>query len=596
MSATQKDRSTATTDLDAAYAARPWLQHYPEGARADLPAPYFATPVALFADACRRFPNRPIWVCLPNGMAASLTYREVDRYSNHFAAYLRHHLGLKRGDRVAIQMPNCLAYPVAMLGIMKAGCVGVNTNPLYTEDEMIHQFNDSGATALVVIDLFADKLPKVVAQTSIRHIVRVSLVDFFPWLRRTFLQIMLRLKGKVPRCPVATTSLPAALRLGASYGAASRLEDDGSFVAVSPAAKPEVIGPDDTALLQYTGGTTGRSKGAVLTHGNLTWAVSEYFELSKPTMRPGEEVALVALPLYHIFAFQERFLAQLHYGAEIILIPSPRPISNLRSAFERWKMTSVAGVNTLFNALLAEPWFQADPPRSLRVCFAGGAPLMRDTAKAFEKLTGTWPIEGYGMSETACLIAINIPGTPGRLGTAGVPAPNNHVRCVDGDGNTVPLGEPGELLVKGPQVMQGYWQQPEETAKTLADGWLHTGDIAVVEKEGFLKLVDRKKDMILVSGFNVYPNEIEDVLLAHPKVQEVAVIGIPDPRSGEAAKAFVIRSDETLTADELRGFAREHLTGYKVPKQVEFRTELPKTPVGKILRKELRKEEESAGR
>lgn len=581
---------SATHD-NVGYDARPWTAHYGEHVRADIPEPLFRTLFELLANGCLRFGNQKITTCLPNGFERSITYNDLDRLSDHFAAWLRFDFGLRRGDRVAIQMPNCLAFPVALFGVIKAGGIAVNTNPLYTEDEMLYQFRDSGARLLVVLDMFGDKV-RHVAEAGVEQIVTVSLFEQFPPMLRRFFEFVLRRKGELPPAPAGAVTFREALVLGARHKAAGALRANGTWILprTDLSETEQTIAPGDVALLQYTGGTTGKSKGAVLTHANLLWGIGEFVEMAGRKIERGTGVALAAIPLYHIFAFQERLMAQIFYGAHIVLAPSPRPITNLKKAFRKHRVTTLAGVNTLYNALLQEPWFRDNPPRTLKLSIGGGSAVVMETAEAWEKLTGCAIVEGYGMSETSCLIAINPLQGELLLGSVGLPVCNTLVRIVDENREPVPIGEPGELLVKGPQVTSGYWNDPEVTAATIRDGWLATGDIAVMSSDGYLRLIDRKKDMIIVSGFKVFPSQVEEVLMKHPKVVEAAVIGIPDEKTGEAVKAFIVPR-EVVDAKELESFAREHLASYKVPKVYGFRNELPKTLVGKILRKELRREE-----
>jgi len=539
---------------------------------------------AMVADVAGQHADRTAFTCvMPNGMNGSLSYAEVQAHSDAFAHYLRAVCQLHAGDRVALQLPNSLAYPVALLGVLKAGCVAVNTNPLYTPAEMAHQFKDSGAQAVVIVDLFADKLEAILAQTDIRHVVIARLPEFFPPLVGGIVQAVLRhWHRQVPRHALQAVTLADALALGraAVPGPASIYR--------------EGLGPDSLALLQYTGGTTGVAKGAMLTHGNLLANLEQMLAMARSRIEPGREVVLTALPLYHIFAFTVNFLVMFRMGAHNVLVPNPRPVQNLQRAFENYPITWVTGVNTLYNALLSEEWFTAFPPRHLKAAGGGGAAMHAAVVARWEKLTGTPLIEGYGLTEASPVVSFQPLDGPRRPDTIGLPAPGTEVRLADDEGDPVAPGEPGELLLRGPQVMQGYWKRPEATAEVLKDGWLHTGDIAVRDPDGVLRIVDRKKDLVLVSGFNVYPNEVEAVLAEHPGVQEAAVIGVPDARSGEAVRAYVVRRDPALAIDDLRSHCAARLTSYKRPVHYEFRDELPKTPIGKILRKNLRAEVLSA--
>ena len=559
----------------------PWVSHYAEGTRPDIGELPYRHLTEMVRRACTQNGSRIAFTqSMPNGMDGSLTYAEVDRLSDEFAAYLRETLGLKAGDRVAVQMPNALAYPVVIFGVLKAGCVLVNTNPLYTPPEMVHQFSDSGARVLVIIDLFADRLPAVLPKTPVETVVTVGITEFFPALSSLLIRTVLKyVKKQLPRVAVPHTPFREALRQGRARIAAGA-EVDGYVAGVEPGG---------LAVLQYTGGTTGVSKGAMLSHENLIANMAQMLEMNRRHLLDGE-VVLTALPLYHIFAFTVNLLAFFEKGGRNILIPSPRPPSNMRKAWEKYPITWLTGVNTLFNALANEPWFAQNPPKSLKMSVAGGAALQGAVAAKWKQVTGTEVVEGYGLTEASPVVTFNPLGGKVKEGSIGIPLPSTDVRCVDDDGNPVPVGERGELIVRGAQVMLGYWQRPDETAKSIRDGWLYTGDVATMDDEGYFRIVDRKKEMVLVSGFNVYPSEVEECIAAHPGVREVGVIGVPDERSGEAVKAFVVRSDPSLTEEEIIRFCRASLAAYKVPRQVEFREELPKTPIGKILRKDLRAE------
>lgn len=522
-------------------------------------------------------------VVLPNGMNGSLTYRQFDQMSDYFAVYLREELKLKTGEAVAVQMPNCLSYPVVALGIIKAGLVLVNVNPLYTEKEMIHQLNDSNSKALLTVDLFQDKATAILSKTGVRNVVVARLTEFMPLLPKKIAQLVLKYWNKqVPKAFDEFTHLTKALAIGEKIMVSASVNTETYTAEISK---------ESVAVLQYTGGTTGVSKAAVLTHGNLLSNMSQVLTLLDKRVQSGKEVVLTALPLYHIFAFTLNFLCFYAIGARNILCPNPRPISNLQRAFENYKISVVSGVNTLFNALNNEDWFKETPPKSLKIAVAGGMALQATVAAEFKRITGVYVIEGYGLTETSPVICFN-PFDKPKDGSIGLPIPLTEVKIINEKGETVNNGEPGELVVRGPQVMKSYWNKPEETSLALKDNWFYTGDIATQDSEGYLKIVDRKKDMILVSGFNVFPNEVEDVLAAHPLILEVAVVGVPDGAQGEAVKAFIVQkpTDNMKKPDEadLKEFCKKSLVAYKVPKFFEFRTELPKTPVGKILRKELR--------
>ena len=572
------------TDISTPHDA-PWRAAYNKaGIAPELNPPTHASLAALVHEACNRYaqsaPKQAAFTCVvPNGMNGSLRFAEVDALSDAFAGYLRGVLGLQAGDRVAVQLPNCLAYPVVAFGVFKAGCVLVNTNPLYTEKEMVHQLKDAGAQALVIIDMFADKLPAVLQATGLKHVVLADVTAFFPAVPRAVQKVWSRV---LPPITVPHVRLAPALKRGAAT------------LSQTPARRYwEGVGPGDLAALQYTGGTTGVSKGAMLTHSNLLHNVNQMLAMGATHMSQGQECVLTALPLYHIFAFTANLLGFLVIGARNVLVPSPRPVQNLQRAIENNPITWMTGVNTLYNGLLNEEWFLAYPPKQLKASIAGGTALHQAVAERWRQVTQTPIAEGYGLTETSPVVSFNpLSGTP-RNSSIGIPAPGTHVRLVNDAGDLVATDEPGEIHVKGPQVMQGYWGQAEETAKVLQDGWLATGDIAVMDREGFLRIVDRKKDMVLVSGFNVYPNEVEDAIAQMPSVLEVAVIGIPDDTTGEAVRAYVVPNPDhagDVSAEEVVAHCKKQLTAYKVPRQVIVRDELPKSPIGKVLRKELRAE------
>jgi long-chain acyl-CoA synthetase len=527
--------------------------------------------------AARRPAARAFTTILPNGRAASLSFAQVDRYSDEFAAFLRETLCLEPGTRVAIQIPNGLAYPVVAFGIFKAGCVLVNINPLYTAPEMAHLFADAEPAAIIATDTFADKLAEAMKQAPIPYVILTQVTTFFPmpsWRLTGFVQKYV--KTQIPPLRFRHVAISKALAMGeASLRGGADVK-----------GYTRGLEPSDTACLQYTGGTTGVSKGAMLTHRNLIMNVAQFLCFRGPDMRESDHV-LTALPLYHIFAFTVNFLSFFIRGAHNVLIPSPKPLANLQKTFEKEPISFIIGVNTLFNGLLNEPWFVAAPPKTLRTSIAGGMALQEAVALRWKKTTGTVVIEGYGLSEASPVLTSN-PTERAKIGSIGVPLPSTELKCVDDQGGVVAIGEPGELIARGPQVMPGYWRQPGETSNVLRDGWLYTGDIAKMDADGYFRIVDRRKDMILVSGFNVYPNEVEAVLAGLAGVKECAVIGVPDEATGEAVKAFVVRSDPTLDAAAVREFCRRELVNYKVPKLVEFRDDLPKSNVGKILRKDLR--------
>ena len=574
--------------LNNPYDLRPWLGQYGKHIAAELPVPTLASLPQMMVAAAHRYADQTAFTTvMPNGMYGSLSYRQVDEKSDEFARYLRQVLGLHAGDRVAIQMPNCLSYPVVLLGVLKAGCVAVNTNPLYTASEMAHQFKDSGAKVVVVVDMFADKLQEALPKTDVKHVVITKVPEFFPALVGAVVHaVMKHWNNLVPKHSVQATSLPEALAKGRAAAKSG-----------GPAVADwwRLLKHDSLALLQYTGGTTGVAKGAMLTHGNLLWNVAQMRAMCASHLEDGREVVLTALPLYHIFAFTVNFLCMFEAGARNVLVPSPRPIQNLQRAIENYKITWITGVNTLYNALLGEEWFSAFPPKYLKAAGGGGASMHGSVVERFEAMTGAPLVEGYGLTESSPVVCFQPLNVPRQKESIGIPAPMTDVRLIDDAGALVAVGQPGELIVRGPQLMQGYWQRPEATAEVMKDGWLHTGDVAVMDEKGTFKIVDRKKDMILVSGFNVYPNEIEEALSRHEGVLEAAVIGVPDGKTGEAVRAYVVKRDEALTAEALQAHCRALLAGYKLPARIEFRDELPKTAVGKILRRELRTAVLSAG-
>ncbi|MDH4397858.1 MAG: AMP-binding protein [Actinomycetota bacterium] len=556
-----------------------WLAHYPSEVPHELPSTSFEILPDLIRAAVDTYGKKVAFTqVLPNGMNGSLSYEQVDKYSDHFAVYLREQLGLEAGDRVAVQMPNCLSYPIVAFGIFKAGLVLVNTNPLYTPSEMVHQFSDSGAKALVVIDMFADRLPEVLSKTSIEHVVTVRISQFFPSAVAGVIRGTQKFWSKtLPKITVQHTPFMDALSVGAKSYSEAKLAGYVSGLTGS-----------SVAALQYTGGTTGVSKGAMLSHGNLVLNTLQLISMCGDYMRPGKEIVVTALPLYHIFAFTINLLGFWHLGAKNLLVPSPRPPSNLKRVFENYKVTWVTGVNTLFNALLNERWFTDSPPKHLRASAAGGMALHESVSERWRKLTGTPIVEGYGLTESSPVLTFNPLGGGGRDGTIGIPVPSTLVKCVSEDGSEVAVGEPGELLAKGPQIMQGYWNRPEDSANAVVDGWLKTGDIATVDADGFFTIVDRKKDMILVSGFNVYPNEVEEQIAALEGIQEVGVIGVPSDKTGERVLAFVVTGSNPPSEADVIAHCRESLAAYKIPSAVVFVSELPKSPIGKILRKDLR--------
>ena len=563
---------------------RPWLASYGTTIPQDLPPPSYASLADLVDRASATYAKRRAFTCVvPNGMNGTLSYAQVGAMSDAFAAYLRQDCGLQPGDRVAVQLPNGLPYPVVAFGVFKAGCVLVNTNPMYTPSEMIHQINDSGAKVLVIVDMFADKLAEVVPQTDLQAVVLAGVPEFFPKLPETIVRgvqkVWSRTLPPVPKLAVPVLRLRAALAKGRAHGADVRAYWTGTK-------------PEDLALLQYTGGTTGVAKGAMLTHGNMLANLAQVQSVSGGLMAT-DDCVLTALPLYHIFAFTANLLTFFEIGARNILIPSPRPVQNLQRAIENYPITWITGVNTLFNGLMNEEWFAAYPPKKLRAAIAGGTALHEAVATRWRAMTGTPLAEGYGLTETAPLVSFNPLDDRAKPGSIGIPVPGCDVVLVDDDGKPVPTGTPGEVMVRGPQVMSGYWHRPEETAKTLQKGWLFTGDVAVMDEDGFLRIVDRKKDLVLVSGFNVYPNEVEDALAKMEAVLEAAVVPIPDAKTGEAVRAYIVKNPDyegDLATEDILRHCKALLTDYKVPKSIIIRDELPKSPIGKILRKDLKAE------
>ena len=561
--------------------ARPWTRFYHPSTAADLgPLKYPHLPAAI-RDASATYARQPAFTLgLPNGSQGGITFAEADRLSDQLAVYLREVVGFKAGDRVAIQMPNCLAYPVAVFGILKAGLVMVNTNPLYTPAEMVHQFTDSGATGLIVIDLFAPKVAEALPKTSIKTVVVVTISDLLPTVKRLLVYgVQKYVKKMIPPITFPHTTFARALAAGA----------DRMATGADPKIYAHALDLNSIAALQYTGGTTGVAKGATLTHGNLVANTIQGLEMWKPFLHLGQEVFLTALPLYHIFAFTANLMIFYLAGGRNILIPSPRPMANMKTVMLTEPITWFTGVNTMFAALMHEPWFKekSEAGWSLRGSVAGGMALVPVIGDRWEAMTKTPVYQGYGLTETSPVATLN-PFNRSKREAIGVPVPGTDVRLVDDAGRDVPAGEAGELWIKGPQVMKGYWQRPDETARVLRDGWLATGDVAKMDEDGYIHIVDRKKDMILVSGFNVYPNEVEAVIAAHPGVADTAVVGVPDDETGEIVVAFVTPKDESVTEEAIRAHCRQSLTGYKVPKIVVFKKDLPKSNVGKVLRKDLR--------
>jgi long-chain acyl-CoA synthetase len=548
-----------------------WLQHYPPGVPGEVDYGQYRSIGELFEATVAKYATRPAYT----NMGKTISFGDLGRMSRAFGAWLQAR-GLAKGARVAVMMPNCLQYPVCVFGILGAGHVVVNVNPLYTPRELEHQLKDSGAEAIVILENFAHVLQQVIANTAVKHVVVAALGDLIGAKGWIVNLVVRHGKKLVPRW-----AIPGALRFNAVLAEGGRL-----------VRKSVAVGHEDIAFLQYTGGTTGISKGAVLTHGNILANLEQAVAWIKPWVREEQpQVIITALPLYHILSLTANSLLMMKAGGCNILITNPRDIPAFVKELRKHRFTMITGVNTLFNALMNHPDFTRIDFSSLRVALGGGMAVQKAVADRWKKLTGCTLIEAYGLSETSPAVTINPLDLGDYNGSIGLPIPSTEVMLRGDDGKEVPLGSPGELCVRGPQVMRGYWNNPSETAKVLgADGFLATGDIATMDEKGYVRIVDRKKDMLLVSGFNVYPNEIEAVVAMHPGVLEHAVIGVPDEHSGEVPKLFVVRKDPSLTEEDLRRHCEANLTGYKRPKYIEFRKELPKTPVGKILRRALREE------
>ena len=546
---------------------RPWLKNYPTGVPANINPDEYPNLLSFIESTIEKYRKNVAFV----SMDKQLTYDELDKYSRKLSGYFQSR-GLEPGDRIALMMPNLLQYPVALVAALKAGLVVVNTNPLYTPHEMKHQFTDAGVKAIIIAENFAANLEKIIGDTNIKVVITTSIGGMLGFAKKRMVNFVVRnVKRMVPKYNIPNTvTLQEAMKQGSKFS-----------------VKPFENHPNDTILLQYTGGTTGISKGAMLTNKNLVANIAQNRAIMIPFLNGEEEIAMCALPLYHIFAFTVNCLVLMSIGARNVLITNARDIDSLIAAFKKYDISILTGVNTLFNALLNHKEF-AGLDHKFKLTVGGGMAVQEAVASRWKATTGCTLSEGYGMTETSPVATTNPLDGSARIGTIGLPLPSTDVCITDDDGNKLPPGEIGELRVKGPQVMKGYFNRPEATAESIVDGWMCTGDIAQMDEDGFFKIVDRKKDMILVSGFNVYPNEIEDAIAKHEKVLEVAAIGVPDEKSGEAVKVFVVKKDKSLTADEIKEHCKELLTGYKRPKHIEFRKELPKTNVGKILRRELK--------
>lgn len=554
-----------------------WNDKRPAGVPKDIDLTAFASVVDVFERSCKQFADRPAF----SNLGVTLTYGELERHSAAFAGYLQNHTDLKPGDRIAVQMPNVLQYPIAVFGALRAGLIVVNTNPLYTSREMQHQFKSAGVRALVYLNMFGKRVQDVLQSTPIDYLIEAKMGDMMPAAKGWITNLVVdKLKKLVP-----TYQLPQAI----------------SFKKVLHEGRGQVLRPvpvtlEDTAVLQYTGGTTGLPKGAMLTHGNLVAnmqqiraCLSQHDAQGQPILQEGCEIMVAPLPLYHIYAFTANCMGMMVTGNHNILITNPRDIKGFIKELKNWRFTAFLGLNTLFVALMDHPDFKTLDFSGLKITNSGGTALVKATADRWEQLTGCRIVEAYGLTETSPAASCNPCGALARSGTVGTPVPGTAMKVIDDFGTDLGLGERGELCIKGPQVMKGYWQNPEATAEVLdAEGWFKTGDIAVIDPDGFVRIVDRKKDLIIVSGFNVYPNEIEDIVMAHPKVASCAVIGVPDERTGEAVKLFVVARAGGVSVEELKAYCKDNFTGYKVPKLIVLRDSLPMTPVGKILRRELR--------
>ncbi len=552
---------------------RLWLNSYPAGVPADLPPAPYASLVDLIEESFRKYADRTAY----SFMGKDFSYGDTDRMSRTFAAYLQS-LGLVQGDRVAIMMPNTPQYPAVVAAILRAGYVVVNVNPLYTARELEHQLKDSGSKAIVIIENFANTLEKCIAHTPVQHVVLCAMGDRLGTLKGAIVNFVVRKIKKL----VPAFNLPGAVRFNEALARGER----GTF-------HQPTIRPDDVAVLQYTGGTTGVSKGAVLLQRNVVSNVLQaeaWYEPAMKNLPAGEQpTTICALPLYHIFAFTAGMMLSLRTGGKLVLIPNPRDLAAVLKELSHHRFHVLPAVNTLFNALVHHPKFDTVDWSHLKISVGGGMAVQSAVAQKWLEKTGCAICEGYGLSETSPVASCNLVTTTQFTGTIGLPMPSTMMKIIDDDGRDVPQGQPGEIAIKGPQVMAGYWQRPDETAKVMtADGYFKSGDIGIMTPEGFFKIVDRKKDMILVSGFNVYPNEIEDVVSGLEGVQECACVGVPDEQSGEAVKLVIVKKNPALTEQMVRDWCHQNFTGYKRPKVIEFRKELPKTPVGKILRRELR--------
>lgn len=548
---------------------KPWFDHYPKGIPQTINPDLYQSLPDLFNIGFEKFRDLPAM----ENMGKCLTYAELDEQTINFASFLQNHTSLQKGDRIAIQMPNLLQYPIAMFAALRCGLIVVNTNPLYTAAEMKHQFNDSGAKAIIILENFAHNLEPILESTAIETVITTEIGDLLGSLKKVITNFVVKKVKKM----VPPFHLPNAIKFNDALSMGKKDE----FSAVS-------VSNDDIAFLQYTGGTTGVSKGAMLTHRNLIANLEQVCSWMSILLSEGKEVVITVLPLYHVFALTCNCLVMFKLGAKNILITNPRDMPKFIGELKKNKFSVITGVNTLFNGLLNQAEFKNVDFSNLKVAFGGGMAVQKIVAENWKEVTGSPLAEGYGLTETSPVLTTNPLDGTDRVGTIGLPLPSSDVKLMNDEGVEVDLNEPGELWAKGPQVMKGYWQREQDTRDVLEDGWLKTGDVATMDKDGFIKIVDRKKEMILVSGFNVYPNEIEEAISQHEKVLEVGAIGVPDPKSTEAVKIYIVRKDSSLTETEIRAHAKDLLTGYKCPKYIEFIDELPKSNVGKILRRILK--------
>ncbi|MBR9998334.1 MAG: AMP-binding protein [Cyclobacteriaceae bacterium] len=548
-----------------------WFNFYPRGIPREINPDKYKTLNDMFDECFRKYRDLIAY----ENIGSHISFRLLDKLSLNFAKYLQNDLGMKKGDRIAIQMPNLMQYPVVIIGALRAGLIIVNTNPLYTPREMEHQFRDSGARAIVILENFAANLQKIIKNTSIEYVIVSKIGDVLGGLKGEIVNMVVKYVKKMVPAFKIDNAIP--------FKKTIRTRLDLSFI-------PPELKSEDYAFLQYTGGTTGISKGAILSHRNMIANMEQISAWMVPKLLEREETMITALPLYHIFALTVNCLAMLKIGAKNILITNPRDMPAFVKELKKQPFTVMTGVNTLFNALLNQPDFVKLDFSRFKVAVGGGMAVQKSVAQRWEKVTGLGLVEGYGLSETAPVLTCNPIDGSERIGTIGIPLPSTHIRVLDDEGREVETGLPGEICAKGPQVMSGYWEKADETGEVFIDGWFKTGDIGVIDEDGFFRIVDRKKEMINVSGFNVYPNEIEDVVASHPKVLEVGVVGIPDERSNEIVRCYIVKKDESLSEEEIIDYCRDKLTAYKRPKSIIFKKELPKSNIGKILRRILREE------